>query len=88
MLKHGMEGTALGTIIMPYCSGLGNLLFVLMILVVSKLLWTVHVSVQFLDDLKGILTCALSAIAGFVILALNGIATRLELQHSADPALP
>ena len=28
MLKHGMEGTALGTIVMPYCSGLGNLLFV------------------------------------------------------------
>ena len=28
MLKHGMEGTALGTLIMPYCSGLGNLLFV------------------------------------------------------------
>jgi cation:H+ antiporter len=28
MLAHGMEGTALGTIVMPYCSGLGNLLFV------------------------------------------------------------
>jgi cation:H+ antiporter len=28
MLKHGMEGTALGTLIMPYCSGLGNLIFV------------------------------------------------------------
>jgi len=28
MLDHGMEGTALGTIVMPYCSGLGNLLFV------------------------------------------------------------
>ena len=28
MLAHGMEGTALGTIVMPYCSGLGNLLFI------------------------------------------------------------
>lgn len=28
MLEHGLEGTALGTIIMPYCSGLGNLIFV------------------------------------------------------------
>lgn len=28
MLDHGLEGTALGTLIMPYCSGLGNLLFV------------------------------------------------------------
>jgi cation:H+ antiporter len=28
MLDHGLEGTALGTILMPYCSGLGNLIFV------------------------------------------------------------
>ncbi|HET7535602.1 MAG TPA: sodium:calcium symporter [Candidatus Didemnitutus sp.] len=28
MLDHGLEGTALGTLIMPYCTGLGNLLFV------------------------------------------------------------
>ncbi len=28
MLKHGLEGTALGTLVMPFCSGLGNLLFV------------------------------------------------------------
>ncbi len=28
MLDHGLEGTALGTIMMPYCSGLGNLIFV------------------------------------------------------------
>jgi cation:H+ antiporter len=28
MLEHGLEGTALGTLIMPYCSGLGNLIFV------------------------------------------------------------
>ena len=28
LLKHGLEGTALGTLVMPYCSGLGNLLFV------------------------------------------------------------
>lgn len=28
LLAHGLEGTALGTVIMPYCSGLGNLLFV------------------------------------------------------------
>jgi cation:H+ antiporter len=26
--KHGLEGTALGTLVMPYCSGLGNLMFV------------------------------------------------------------
>jgi cation:H+ antiporter len=28
MLDHGLEGTALGTLIMPYCSGLGNLVFI------------------------------------------------------------
>jgi cation:H+ antiporter len=28
MLDHGLEGTALGTLLMPYCSGLGNLIFV------------------------------------------------------------
>ncbi len=28
MLDHGLEGTALGTLVMPYCSGLGNLIFV------------------------------------------------------------
>lgn len=28
MLDHGIEGTALGTLVMPYCSGLGNLIFV------------------------------------------------------------
>lgn len=28
MLAHGLEGTALGTLVMPYCSGLGNILFV------------------------------------------------------------
>jgi cation:H+ antiporter len=28
LLKHGLEGTALGTLVMPYCSGLGNLVFV------------------------------------------------------------
>jgi cation:H+ antiporter len=27
MLDYGMEGTVLGTLIMPYCSGLGNLIF-------------------------------------------------------------
>ena len=26
--RHGLEGTALGTLVTPYCSGLGNLLFV------------------------------------------------------------
>jgi cation:H+ antiporter len=31
LLKHGLEGTALGTIVMPYCSGLGNLIFVALI---------------------------------------------------------
>jgi cation:H+ antiporter len=28
LLKQGLEGTALGTLVMPYCSGLGNLIFV------------------------------------------------------------
>ena len=32
MLDHGLEGTALGTLIMPYCSGLGNLFFVAVML--------------------------------------------------------
>lgn len=31
LLDHGLEGTALGTLIMPYCSGLGNLIFVALI---------------------------------------------------------
>lgn len=31
LLSHGLEGTALGTLVMPYCSGLGNLLFVAVI---------------------------------------------------------
>lgn len=32
MLDHGLEGTALGTLLMPYCSGLGNLVFVAVML--------------------------------------------------------
>jgi cation:H+ antiporter len=28
MLDRGLEGTALGTLVLPYCSGLGNLVFV------------------------------------------------------------
>ena len=28
MLHHGLDGTALGTLVVPYCSGLGNLVFV------------------------------------------------------------
>lgn len=32
MGDHGMEGTALGTLVTPYCSGLGNLIFVYLIL--------------------------------------------------------
>lgn len=28
LLRQGLEGTAVGTLVMPYCSGLGNLLFV------------------------------------------------------------
>ena len=31
MLDRGLEGTALGTLVMPYCSGLGNLLFVFIV---------------------------------------------------------
>jgi cation:H+ antiporter len=31
LLEHGLEGTALGTLVMPYCSGLGNLIFVVLI---------------------------------------------------------
>lgn len=31
MLDHGLEGTALGTLIVPYCSGLGNLVFVFLL---------------------------------------------------------
>ena len=32
ILEHGLEGTALGTLVMPYCSGLGNLIFVFLLL--------------------------------------------------------
>lgn len=31
LLAHGLEGTALGTLVMPYCSGLGNLIFVALV---------------------------------------------------------
>ena len=31
MTERGMEGTVLGTLIMPYCSGVGNLIFVLVL---------------------------------------------------------
>ena len=31
LLDAGLEGTALGTVVMPYCSGLGNLVFVAII---------------------------------------------------------
>ena len=31
LMEHGLEGTALGTLVMPYCSGFGNLVFVLLI---------------------------------------------------------
>lgn len=31
MSADGMEGTALGTLIMPYCSGMGNLLFAIVV---------------------------------------------------------
>jgi cation:H+ antiporter len=30
--KNGMEGTVLGTLIMPYCSGLGNLIFAVLLI--------------------------------------------------------
>jgi len=43
---------------------------------------------QNVECFRAVLTCALPSIAGFVILALNGIAARLELQHAADPARP
>lgn len=32
MMEHGLEGTALGTLIIPYCSGLGNLAFIAIVL--------------------------------------------------------
>jgi len=32
MGEHGLEGTAIGTLVTPYCSGLGNLLFVYLLL--------------------------------------------------------
>jgi len=31
MTKTGMEGTVLGTLVMPYCSGIGNLIFVFVV---------------------------------------------------------
>jgi cation:H+ antiporter len=31
MAEHGLEGTALGTLVTPYCSGLGNLIFVVIV---------------------------------------------------------
>jgi cation:H+ antiporter len=31
MTAHGVEGTVLGTLVMPYCSGIGNLVFVFVV---------------------------------------------------------
>jgi cation:H+ antiporter len=31
LLDQGLEGTALGTLVLPYCSGLGNLIFVVLV---------------------------------------------------------
>src|SRR5947199_9372226 len=31
MTKTGVEGTVLGTLVMPYCSGIGNLIFVFVV---------------------------------------------------------
>jgi len=31
VLRQGLQGTALGTLVVPYCSGLGNLVFVLLL---------------------------------------------------------
>jgi cation:H+ antiporter len=31
MAAHGMEGTVLGTLIMPYCTGMGNLIFAIVL---------------------------------------------------------
>jgi cation:H+ antiporter len=31
MMANGLEGTVLGTLVMPYCSGLGNLIFALLV---------------------------------------------------------
>lgn len=31
ILHHGLDGTALGTLVVPYCSGLGNLVFVFLL---------------------------------------------------------
>lgn len=32
VMEHGLEGTALGTLVIPYCSGFGNLVFVHLLL--------------------------------------------------------
>lgn len=32
LMSHGLEGTALGTLVIPYCSGFGNLVFVFLLL--------------------------------------------------------
>lgn len=32
VMDHGLEGTALGTLVIPYCSGFGNLVFVFLLL--------------------------------------------------------
>ncbi len=32
MMEHGLKGTALGTLVMPFCSGLGNLVLVYLLL--------------------------------------------------------
>jgi len=33
MLDHGLEGTALGTLVMPYCSGPGRVVFVRLMII-------------------------------------------------------
>jgi hypothetical protein len=48
---HALDGTALGTLVMPYCSGLGNLLFVAIVaLIVSEI--SPSVVAQYPDQLE------------------------------------
>ncbi len=75
LLKHGLEGTALGTLVMPYCSGLGNLLFV-GIVVARK------------DPLQEVLTnCLVNNVTNLtVVLGLPVLVWGLWLKSAARPA--
>lgn len=87
MLDHGLEGTALGTLMMPYCSGLGNLIFVA--IMVSRNGAPAEVVTNCLVNNVTNLTLLLGVPAlfwGLAVLPAQGKAAGGKARKSAKPA--